>query len=220
MSKKRLLTAVLVGALVAIGVAVPVIAATYGKPAESGYVRMYHYVNVDDGNDNWEATGTSTVRVTYDATVDPYSVNLMLVGTCLQRKTAYTLVNPYDYGSEVVATDTAEYWVDVDVLGTATSTKTGALSIKVCNRDHLHEAWQTDESFCMTSAFSRFSGADLWLVPADAVHEDAGEYWVDLDVAIGVNQDVVPVPDSSFFYASLGLPVEWDDVFHAYDIDY
>lgn len=213
MSKKRLLIAVLVGALVAVGAAVPVIAQIMGKPAESGYVRMYHYVNVDDGNDNWEATGTSSVRLTYDTKVDPYSASLLLVGTRLERKTEYSLVNVTDYGYDE-ATDPDEYWVDVNVLGTATSNKAGMVTIKA-RTDELVEAWVMDEEGDSISAFSRFSGADLWLVPSDAVQSDVDhpEYgdWIDLEVVDGI-----PVPNCDFIYASLGLPVEWDDVFEPY----
>lgn len=206
MNKKRLLIAAIVGALVAVAVAVPVIAATFGKPAESGYVRMYNYVNTDDGDDSWEATGTSTVRLAFDATADPYSIAMCVTGTRLKPKTQYALVNIIGFGHEADAPD-AEYFVDVTVLGTATTNKLGALSLKACT-DYLSDGWNDNDSQ-YDNVWSRFSGADVWLVPFDAVEVYESENYVNLPSW--------PNPEACFVFASLGLPTDWEDVFQPYE---
>ena len=80
MRKKRLLIVVL-GALVALAVAVPAAVALSGLAGESGYIRMYQYDNVDGTYQI--ANPRSTVRFAYDAKVEDYSVNWLLAGTRL-----------------------------------------------------------------------------------------------------------------------------------------
>lgn len=159
MNKKRVLFALLSAALLTLVIAAPVIAVTVSKPGESGYVRMYTYVNTDD-DCTWEAAGTSVVRLAFDATVDPYSIAMNVTGTKLKPRTEYALVNVTDFRNH----PGGPYWVDVRILGTAVTNKPGALSLKACTDEPLSDSWN-DES----GVWARFAGADVWLLPRGMV---------------------------------------------------
>ena len=206
MSRKRVVFAVLSAVLLALVIAVPVIAATYGKPAESGYVRMYNYVDSDE-DCTWEATGTSTVRLTFDAMVDDYSIAMCVAGTRLKPKTEYALVNVTDFRNH----PGGPYWVDVTILGTAFTNKLGALSLKASATAPLSDSWN-DES----GVWARFSGADVWLVPRALVLDYEGNKYIDIQVT---ESEHCPIPDPCIIYASLGLPTDWEDVFEPYEFE-
>ena len=187
MKKKRLLVVVL-GALVALAVAVPAAVALSGLAGESGYIRMYQYDNVDGTYQI--ANPRSTVRFAYDAKVEGYSVCWSLVGTKLPTDVSdWSLVQIDDVWWDDEDGE-GEWEVTVVAQGTA---KKGMLSLKGVT-EFAGPDWE---------GWHRFSGAELWLVPTDDVcdHTDSFVIHTDEDFCV----------ESDWYLASLGVPTEFDD---------
>lgn len=196
MKKKRLLFVVL-GALVALAVAVPAAVALSGLAGESGYIRMYQYDKVD--NTYQIANPKSTVRFSYDAKVEGYSVNWML---------AATMLPPVEDGEwALVQIDDAhewdgdDYWWEVTVIATGCANRKGMLSMK---------AQGTSFASPDLGEWHRFTGADVWLVPAHDI-----DYWDGNYAELNTDSDFCVEDD--WYLASLGVPVDFADYVDPYD---
>lgn len=228
-SKQRVVLAVAIGALLAIAVAVPVVAGVLGKPAETGYVRLYHYTAVETDTapvPQYVATGTSKVRLVYDTKVDPWSLCWTLAATGLQPRVEYSLVNieRLYWGDPVFG----DFWV-VDVLGRKTAGSRGTLTMKgaTCALASTLSPYQdpgsTDEGYYgsdLETAYGfdtrwfRFPGAEVWLVPSSEVGLDdgSGMGWDEPFNYVRCYDENGSAVNPDWWMASLGLPVDNVDI--------
>lgn len=199
MKKKRLLVAVVIGALLAVGVAVPVAAHVIGRQAQSGNVRMYHYV-IDDkataADPQYVIDGRSSVSLTYTTMVEDYELGWLLSAGHLKARTKYALVSVWDVTKAGGDMTTNAWWVKV--LDTGRTTRWGRLFMKG-DTDALHvpEGGRAD--------WARSYSTDIWLVPyADLVDSQtsSGYYLPVAGNATSWNLD------EDWWLTSLGIPAD------------
>jgi hypothetical protein len=214
-SRLRLLIAVAVGALLALAVAVPVVAGALGTEAQSGYNRMYSCTVTGTSDDGpWQTSGPSTVRMTYDLNVDPWTMKYLLVGTRLEPSEEYVLVNVFGIHDRKAGAMTSLWnyhldlaWVDgnpptASIIGRGRSNKAGLLTMKgLLANGELPGAYPALLAFPQAPYIGNsrnLMGADVWLLPAECIWSDTIHiplyYW--------------PAPEPRFVYSAAGLPFE------------
>jgi hypothetical protein len=230
MKKRRLVLAAVAGALLAVAVAVPSLAAYAGKAAEGGSVRLYHYtVDTDTAPvPQYLATGASRVRLNYDAKVDPYSITWNLAGTGLEPGIVYSLVNiRWLYADPGIGDPSVgDFWL-VDELAYKAANARGILTMKGSS-DTLGSTlspyqdntipdpgyYEDGSIYGLDTVWCRFSGAEVWLVPRTEVKTNDGSGW-DLGEPFTYvsryDQDGSAV-NPQWWLASLGLPVDTADI--------
>lgn len=221
--RSRLVAATVIGALLAVAVAVPVVAQVMGTPAISGYSRMYSYAwdisqeptaTIDFG-ESWHAVGSSRVRMTFDTQSDPYFIKYLLAGTRLQPCTEYALVNViFVEDKHVNMEPTGEFQALLRILKEGRTSKTGTLTLKGMAGGNPPTGYSyplyEDFDFDWPWYHSRLrTGADLWLVPnPDERFFDVSG--TDPNRLAFISLPSFPQPEPGFVYTALGLPaVGW-----------
>lgn len=216
--RSHLLIAVVIGALLALAVAVPVVAGTLlGDPAISGYARMYEYTSdvptetAQFGGEDWDAVRPSSVRITFDTKADPYSFAYLLVGTRLAPRTEYVLLNPFQ-----VFLDPGEATYLANVYDIGRTNKAGMLTLKgkvgASNPEHpyliTYAYVPPEEPGEPTYLQARLlSGGDLWLVPTDVFPEELEGH-----AQVHAPLPSFPHPEAGWVYVAQGVPAIgfWD----------
>lgn len=229
MNKRRLVLAVLAGALLAVAIAVPSLAAYAGKAAEGGSVRFYHYTAVETDTapvPQYVAVGASKVRLNYDTKVDPYSLSWTLAATGLQPGAEYALVNVrWAYEDPSIGEPSiGAFWL-VDELGRRTANARGMLTMKGSTdtlgstlypyRDEsLTDEGYYGDKYGFDTSWFRFPGAEVWLVPTADVKTDdgSGAGWEEPFTYVPRYDQNGSAVNPDWWLAALGLPVDTTDV--------
>ena len=199
MKRRRVVMALVIGVLLAVGAAVPVAAHVTAKRAHNGTVAMYHYAidsKATTTDPQYIATGHSTVSLTYTTSIQDYSFGWLLSAAHLKAGVKYALVEVWDVSAADTQITRNAWWVRVLDEGRANRIGMLAMSGRT-SALRVPEGGRAD--------WARSYSADLWLVPsADLVDSQTSSGFY-LPVAGDAHGWQL---DDDWWLTSLGVPVD------------